>query len=318
MFDRYKRFIDFLLRTNKLRSFSMFFVLAVMLWFFFQLEKTYQYELVVPVTYNNLPQDVLNVSNNRDTLLIKIKASGYQILKKKFNSNGIVIDYNKLKTNNKRQWFPDENKNLIVYQLGNIQQVYQINPKQVTIKGNEKHKKEVVVKTDVEIDFKQGYKKTSKARIEPEKIWIFGSKEQLRKIDTVYTKKYTLSEIDDSISMELQIILPEKIKASALKISYKLPVDMLIEENVQVKLQAKNVPELYNLVLFPKKVNIKYIVFKKDYKAIDKSKFDVHIDYSKRFIVRNDTFIKPEWNNLPKQIIKHTITPDTIAFLLIK
>ena len=316
MDKKFSFFFNFLWRNNKLHTFILFFLLSVFLWFLSQLGKTYRYDLAVAVRYTHLPEDVLMEPSGADSLHLKIETGGYQILKMKLFKPSFSIDYNTIQLENKNEWKPAKNIRILNELLGDEQKIIQIFPEKISIIKNKQDKKQVRIAARVEIHYKQGYKNSSVAQLNPDRIWIFGSEELLQSIDTIYTESFKLKQIDKDVDISIPLIIPEGIKSKVTKINYHLPVNMFIEGSQKVELRAVNVPPSKNIIPFPKKVNVTYKVFKKDFKRIDSKNFDVIIDYNNRYNNEKDNLIRAQLYKYPKEIFDYQIVPEKIAFLL--
>jgi hypothetical protein len=94
--------------NNRPLIFLVCLMIATVLWLVKAMEKHYESTVSMPVEFTNLPQDKVLVNTPPSRLIIKLKASGFTLLRQKFGLTLIPINFNvKLFTNNAL-----ENKNL--------------------------------------------------------------------------------------------------------------------------------------------------------------------------------------------------------------
>ncbi len=303
------------MRNNKLRTFLLFLLISASLWMAFQLTKTYQYQLKVPVTYTDLPADYHQSFFLKDTLKIQVSATGFQLLKYKFSQPELQLAVKKLGLLKQQAWSPEKYKQEISAQIGQNMMIENILPAQISLKGKEVFKKKVAVLPNVVIRFKQGFRNKVKAKLEPDSLWVFGPEKEIDTITDIKTDFYEFSKVSQDVQKDLALKLPQHIKVSQKKVSYYLPVGELVEDTLLMPVEVLHKPKQTNLVLMPEKVLVKYKTFKDDYAGVDKKDFLIVADFNKRNMLKNGAYLFPVIKQAPLKSFEVQVYPEKISYL---
>jgi len=319
MNSRLSIFINFLLKNNKLRSFLFFFLVSLLLWVLSQLSKTYYYTLKVPVVYYNFPADTYSDISNTDTLLVKIKGSGYQIIGLKLKKKILKFDVKKHDLIHKKTWIPETLKNQIQHEItGEANTILNIAPDTIFFKENNWYKKKLLIRPQVEITYKPGYKNTEKYSLLPAFVWVFGSKENLDTLSYINTQKYHFNKVRLDIDKDLELLIPSDVKSNLKKTHFHLPVDQFLEDTLTLPVRIVNFPKNQKIIIFPDKAQLKYKLFSKDYKRLNPDDFKLVVDYNKKIKIKDEWRLVPQLIKHPDVIFDYQISPKNIAFLIKK
>jgi hypothetical protein len=306
-------FINFFLKQNKFKTFTVFLSIAVLLWFFSQLSQVYHYEILLPVKYVHQSDDFL-LKNNIDTIRVKVDASGLKLLKIKLTKPNyhVAVDKNMLI---KGYWNPTNFKNEINLVLGNEISIKNISPQKLIIKENNLTKKLVKVKLNLSVSYQQGYKNVSEPKLTPDKVWLFGDKKQLDTISFISTKIIELNNVFEDVHQQTELIFDKGIKSNNKNVSIDIQVDQFLELEDETVVQVINLPENTRLIPFPKKVKVKFKVYKSNYKKYMHKDLEVGIDYNK-ILQTKDSLIEIQILKKPTYIFDISINPNKVVFLV--
>ena len=87
-------------------------------------------------------------------------------------------------------------------------------------------------------------------------IKIFGQDKALAKIDTIYTEYSTLTDITDTMSTRVALVLPKSVRTETDSITIRIITERFTEKKFIVPLHVLNVPEGVHLRLFPNEVEV--------------------------------------------------------------
>ena len=87
-------------------------------------------------------------------------------------------------------------------------------------------------------------------------IKIFGQDKALAKIDTIYTEYSTLTDITDTMSTRVALVLPKSVRTETDSINIRVIAERFTEKKFIVPLHVLNVPEGVHLRLFPNEVEV--------------------------------------------------------------
>jgi len=310
MESRIKNYLTFFLTNNTFRNFLYFFLISVSLWFLSRLSDKYTYQLKIPVLYYDQDYKAYPPTFSQDSLKVEIEATGFQLLKLKIKKP--VFNY-QITEKSRKNWNPGEKEYNLRKLLGKNIKIIKIKPETINLWHKNSTQKRVPVKVHVSLDYKPGFKNTSKPEISPTTILIVGKKEFLDTVSHINTKNYQFNQIDNTLEEKLYLDLPPEIKSNTSYISFKLPVDQIIEEekkiNVSIDESMRN-----NIMILPKKVQIKYSFFKKDYEKI--KKFPIEIILDKKAVYQKDSKVPLKLKKKPKEILQYQIIPEEVTLLI--
>ena len=308
---RFSIFLKFLTRQNKLRTFLLFFLIAALFWILMQLGKTYVYTFKVPVSYQNLPPEYYKGFLPNDTVSVKLRLSGFKILRYKMLKPTLNIDVQKSGMLDKHLWHTTNHLSKIEALFDENTHIISVSPKRLSLKIKAVHKKQVPVYPDVSITFKAGFKNKQKAVWQPDSLWLFGQPAVLDTIVQVRTKTYRFDKINHDIDKKL-IVKPIKgVKFNTESIRYRLPVSEIIEDTLNLPVTILDKPAHSRVLLFPKKIKLKFKVFKENYKRIKPEDFQVAISFRS-----NSKYWVPKLIKHPASTFDFSFTPDKISYLI--
>ncbi len=275
--------------------------------------RTYVYTFKIPVQYNHLPDRFYKGFLPHDTIMVQVKTNGYLILKNELEPSVFTLDIKKNNLLFQKKWQPEKFKYQINALLGERVQIISIKPKTILFRIKAVHKKKVPVTADVLIHFKPGFKNRSKAILKPDSIWIYGEKPTIDTISIVKTRHYDIKDVGKNVSKMMKIKKLAGVKYNFDRVSYQLPVDEIIENTITLPVAVIGAPKNLKILLFPKKIKLKYKIFKNKFKQIAPSDFQVRVSYNPK---------QNQWQTYlgrhPKGTFDFSISPDKISYLIKK
>jgi hypothetical protein len=240
---------------KKILSISFIALFSIALWISIALSEPYVSTIIIPIEFIDLPNNCsVGFSSNSD-IYMQVKASGWELakleLKKKVSYN--VSVYKKIgKHRNNLIDFIDDNP-----WLTSAFQVIQIAPGQIEYEIEKVGMKHVPISGNIKLDFKPGFGMTSKVRLFPSSIDIYGPQNLLHHIDTINTEYKEFSSINDNISLDLLLKVPDGITIPNKLCTIEFEVQKIVEKVFYgIQVEVRNVPNSKKLVLFPGEINV--------------------------------------------------------------
>ncbi len=263
------------------------------------------------MSYTNLPDQYYKGFLPNDTLKVKARISGYQILKNKMDPPHFILDIQKNGLIKSHQWQPPAFKNQIKQLFGNHISIIDIWPQTVKFNVKAVHQKKVPVVPDVDLSFKPGFAPKSKALIEPANVWVYGKQDILDTLQFVTTRHYDIKNIGKNVSKKLTIKKIDGLKYNKEVVLYKMPVSEIVENRIMLPVVVSGKPANVNLLLFPDKIKLKYKFFKNDFEAIDTNAFRLKVQYD-----LSKKHWKVKLDKHPKDIFEVQIIPNQVNYLI--
>jgi hypothetical protein len=305
-------------KPGKATAFFICLGIAALLWVLQALNTVYNYTIIVPVTFKNLPQNKKPLTRVPNQLSVDVKASGLKLLlvlaSKPFKS--IEVDFNTLKSDNKQQNYILTGsginfKNSFKFET----QIKRISPDTLYFSEKNGYQKNVPVKVPLFIKCSQGYG-YKKPIITPAFITIWGDTAVLKNVDTIYSQPLNLVNINKSHQSHLVIIKPNSyISTSEGEVEIAIEVDKLIEHRISLPITAINSEKFKQINIFPAKVNVKFTSLQNVFSNSDTALFRASIDPAK---INSNNKCNVILSTIPSNVNILSIEPKDVEILIIK
>lgn len=251
---------------RRLFSFLICLLIAAFLWLINALNRTYTRTLAIPVNFIHYP--VNKHINNRlpKYIMADVRASGAKLLmllmQKSLNEITIdVADVVALKGRNDRAAVST------VSVIGNLSrllntdvEVIKIKPDSIHFVFGKTYTKKVYVKPHVQINYENSEAIYRKIKTHPQFIELSADSATLAKIDTVYTEKIVLNDLNKNIEQPASIELPEEMNdfvvMSHPRVLLRINLDEFVERTLRVPVEAVNPPAGMVVKTFPSSVQV--------------------------------------------------------------
>jgi len=325
-------FLHFLVKQSKeLREnkdvfiFSGFLFLAACFWVLNALQKdNYTNDLTYPIRYSNSTSTELIQGNLTNELTIRLRGSGFSLLRYQVNNSfiPIVIDIKGLnryqKKNEKGAYVVTRDyKNIISSQLINDAELMSVSPDTLYIPLISKKEKKVPIVQNIEVQFDHQSQLADNIILNPDSIMISGPEWAVDSINQVFTKEYTFSKLKDTVSQNLDLITLENINFSTSQTNVTIPVEQFTEANQYVPIETIGLPKELALKTFPTEVKVSYHVglSKPIFRPSD---FSAQIDLSGHELDKLPSRLKVKLNKQPEIINAVTYSPVFVEYLIEK
>jgi len=307
-------------KPGKTTAFFICLFVAAFLWLVRSLNTIYTYNLKIPVSFKNVPQNKKTLHSLPEYLNVDIKASGLKLFFILANRplKAIDIDFNNLKTSNKQQNYilsPSTVNFKNSLRLDAV--IKQISPDTIYFIEKSGFQKNVPVKVPLEIKCLPGYGYKT-PEVYPTFVTLVGDTSQLKGIDTIYTQPLYLNNLSENVDKKISLIKPaERIYTGINEINVKVTVDRLIEQFVELPVSYLNVdPDVKSINIFPSKVKVKYTVLQNNFNNSDTALFKATINPSR--INKTTNKAPVTLTTVPGNINILGIVPPDVEILIIK
>ncbi len=299
-----------------------FLLLSVFLWLLINLSKEgFSASISYPVNYEQAPEGYRLVNNPPANLQVVLKGRGFDIIKSRLRSwDPLAIPLSEVSLNDTGAYILNtvDHQSLISSELGDNLNITQISPARIGLKFSRIKQK----KFKVHLNYKKNFSKFKSLYrtpvIRPDSISIWGTESELAKIDSVGTKLLKLNGEEDSVSLMVELDLPEsnQLEFSHKSVKVKLSFTSLTEGTLEIPVRIRNVPADYSVTIIPKRVRLTYQVAINDFAKIEAEDFDCYVDL--RNLDANPEFLIVKLNTLPALIRNYSIDPVRVEYILTK
>ena len=289
-----------------------------MLWVLQALNTVYNYTILVPVKFKNLPQNKKPLIQLPNNISIDIKASGLKLALALANKpfKPLEIDFNSLKSINKQQSYVLTSNTINIKSVFKFEtQIKRINPDTLYFSEKNGYQKIVPVKIPLNLKCTQGYG-YKQPIINPAFVTIWGDTSTINKIDTIYSQAVNLINIHQNYHADLAIVKPNlAINISNDLVNVSIEICKLIEQTITLPIHVSDIPNTKQIAIFPSTVHVKFTSLQNSFINSDTLLFKATINPLK---VNANNKCPIILKALPNNITVLTIEPKDVEILIIK
>lgn len=271
------------------------------------------------VNYKNLPKNKASKIKLPTFIIAEVKCTGWEYIfyqRRKKQNNSIDINYDSI-TGLKTDYKIFETNKLIALlqnRLDDNLKIIHITPNEIPLSFTDLAEKKVPVIFNKRISFAKNYEPITTFSYAPDSITIRGAESVIKNLEAWYSDSLIHVNLDKSISGNIGI---KKIEDKAFVfsdslINYDLRVDRFTEKNINVTVNAINNSSDKDILLLPKKVDLKFILPLKDYEQISADDFEIVADFNED---AKNGLVKLTVLKHPKGIKQISIYPKTVEYI---
>lgn len=313
--------------NKKLNIFLICLATASVLWLMVKLADTYNHNVVFSVTYKGIQKNKILVPSSDTIIIAGIQSSGYniiydRILKNKYN---LQIDLNQYRAAYNGKFYEINietatlsNRILSFFNPG--EKLVSLYPGNLRVKLEKAYTKKVPVKVNVNMTFKKQYSIYKDIYLNPDSVFITGSKKIIDYINFVETESQELKDLSENTYLILKLINPMSnfsLRYSADEVKIYIPVAQYTEEFVDVPLVFDSVPGNFQVIAYPDKVRCYFLVSIPDHKKIAVDDFKAGFREADLFHSKHN-IDKVILKKVPSYARVQRIEPDNVEYLIRK
>lgn len=254
---------DFLLGLlgKEVLIFLCFLVLSGIFWLVMALNETYEKEVQVEVQLVNIPKNVVITEELPSLIKVTVRDKGYQIGSYLYGKvlKKLKIDFNTYSNGKGGGGMTNTELQRLLYQrLYGSSKIVSIKPDRLEFQYNLGRNKKVPVKLLGHIVPAKGYY-LAKAAFEPDSVVVYAVKPLLDSISVVYITPQQVVNFRDTVRREVPLRKIAGAKVTPQTVRMTLTPDVLAEEEVEVPIEAVNMPEDKVLRTFPQKAKVRFV-----------------------------------------------------------
>jgi len=260
------------------------FVMALVVWIHVATEKTYNYELNLPVTEIALKDDLALSRKPPDSLLVTVSATGKQLLRRKWRNEGLRI--NAVQYQAGRYSMPLSSANTsFAYQTSDVTLEDVIFPPTVQLEIDLESSAEVPVVADLELSAAEGFAIGQDMVVTPPATELLGPRSLLRRVNTIFTEYKNLGGLRNEVVINLALIAPEgygfTMQPESVTVTVPVvPVKTRVYEALQVV--VFNAPAETGIVTRPGSIRAEITGPPTDIDLLNRNAVTVSVDYRER------------------------------------
>lgn len=323
------RILDYIQPRLNRRSvaFLLCLLLSVLFWVLTSLSKEYVDEINIPISYQNVPDDLLISNEPTAVVKAKVKGFGFDLLWYWFRFEKLEIpvkaDPSELRSIRRQgkefHYVLTRGKNGRMESMEDGQlEILNIFPDTLFLKFTPKFTKLVPVKLNAEITFAKQFGMISRFVFIPDSILLVGPKKDIDTISFVLTKPQSWLDLNESLTTEVELMkysnLPF-VSFNQTNVQIELNVVEFTEGSVMVPLRIEaDRPE--TVKVFPQEVEIKYQVPLSSYDNVSADQFQASVVLNDKSF--GNTSLTVSLHRQPEAVTQIRIIPSQVEFIIQK
>ncbi|MEW6507293.1 MAG: hypothetical protein AB1432_06050 [Bacteroidota bacterium] len=228
---------------------------SILMWGTISLSGEFTSTISVPVELIDLPKNYTKGAVSDKNVYLRLRAKGWDLAKLTITGNEEFLISAKRQSGKHRVSLRDELENNTW--LTSSFRIIEIAPSTIQFEVDRIITKDVVVKANFLVNFKESFGIASEISITPNRIEISGSENQLRSIDTVFTELKEFDELSEPVNETLNLVKIDGIDYSTDKCKIEFDVQKIVDKSYDdIDVEIRNVPQSKELVLFPGKISV--------------------------------------------------------------
>jgi len=317
VFSWIRRFFAKLLTKDAL-VFLFCLLLSGIFWFGISLQESYEKEFKIPVSFINVPKNVVFTSAETDSFTITVSGKGMDLLTHAATGHAVKLDFSKYANK-------DSGKIVVTYadvqkrvrQSFGTSKITTAKPDRLTFYYNYGQSKRVAIKLQGKaVPDKNRY--LAQVIFKPEKITIYASRKILDSIQYVRTMPLNVVNFQDTTTVQVALKSIRGVKMVPSTVSVTLCPDILVESGIEVPITTINTPKGVILRTFPSKVRVKFVAGMGKTRAVKADDFVVEANYND-VVGKSDNKQKScplTLRSWPKEINKPTLELSEVDYVI--
>lgn len=316
--------ISKLVRHKDFRLFLVFVVISLLIWLSEQFRKEYVLTVNCPIKCYNIPEHYTINEANIPMVQLTIRGDGFGLFA--IDDDHLTLDIDVENANKKfisnvinavispQRYLSSFQKNINNETL----ELVNISPDSIYIPLLTLQKKRVpvIVRSNAKPEAQHIF--SSEPLIEPSSVWISGTNDKIDTITALMSEEHDNMLLHDTVSIELNIEVPEGVNVSDESVRVTYYVEPFTEKSVKASINAINVPEGYIFKPFPQTVRVSFSVGINSFEKITENDFVFTADLKDVKPGSGASRIKLRLQSSPKGVINISYSPMFIEYLLVK
>ena len=184
------------------------FIMGLLVWIHVATEKTYNHEILLPLTEVNLKDSLSLGIEPPDSILVAVTATGKQLIRRRWRTAGLRLNATQFDLGRHRASLTTENLTLADPQTS-VKLASVISPRQIYLDVDQETSRMVPVKSNLVAEAGDGFAIGREIRIQPEEVTLSGPSRSLARVQYVSTAPNRLSGLRNNVTIKVPLVIPD-------------------------------------------------------------------------------------------------------------
>lgn len=248
-------------RGRNVITFTVFLAVSTAFWFITALNNEVQKEFEIPLRINNIPNNVMMLSNVPLTLSVDIKDKGTSLLRWEWGKLPLLeIDYSQFQNNGR---YISMNNTLLTglvrSAFGGATNIVEVKPDSLSLSytTHQGVKKKIDIVADISVS--PQHTLSGQLRLSTDTVRVYSAGNIPADLH-IRTDSVQLSALTDTTYIDVQLISPPGMKVIPETVRLMVPVEPLIVRRRSIPVQVVGEPDDVRVLTFPSTVEVSYTV----------------------------------------------------------
>ncbi|MFP4288910.1 MAG: CdaR family protein [Bacteroidales bacterium] len=316
---------------KKIYIFLLCLLFSFISWLFTKLSGETNTTLPVEINVVNTPREVVFVQRSDSVFFIESRATGLKILNHRLTNNikGLNIDFyalQKMMRNEQSLYYYTANQMEMRFSMVSnfSRNALTAKPDTIFFLAREASSKKIPVKPNTEITFRPGFGLYEKPLLQPDSVTIYAPENITDTIHFIETQPLKAENLSKDLHESLRIKsfpVQSGIHLSHEEVNVTLRVEEYTESMLELPLTIKRCVDLdttrTEILLFPEKVAVYYLIALKDANKLNHSMLEVSVECPEASLL-NANRLSAEVTKKPEWIEVLRVKPAEVEFVLIE
>lgn len=266
----YRKFKEDLRTTTgrNVLTFLVFLLISTIFWFLMALNDEIQEDYKVPLRLEGFPQNVTVISGIVPTVNVTIKDKGSALAKFAWGSKPVLkLRYDEFSRPRDNHLLLSEAQlnSALRGIFGTSASIVAVRPDSLHLYYTTNPGIPVKVIVDADITTLPQYEAFGSPKISEDSVMLYSNLKERLQIKELATAPISLSQLSDTTTVEVNILVPEGMKAVPSKVKVTFPIEPLVTKTRKLKIEPVNLPDGLRLIPFPAIVEATYLLPKSTY-----------------------------------------------------
>lgn len=285
------------------------------MWYYHAMNTTRNNTLVVPVVYTGVDASVMMEKELPSSITVVVRENGKRIRMLRKTNPQITLDLTRQMGNESGELTisTERLKERVDVILPGTSQLIELRPELIHTTYVRQRQKKVDISMAADLKTQPEYQIQS-ISMNPNSILVFGSREQLKAIQTIETEPEVYKHLKDTDILTMALVAPEGIRLEKDSVEVTVISERFTEKKMTLPIEVRHIPEGKSIRLFPQKVEVKMSVGTKYFQDINEDHIRVYTDYPTTH--RNQLEVKVEVES--KHVSNIHYSPKTVEYIIEK
>lgn len=267
-------------RGKEVLLFLVFLMISYIFWLLLTLNNEMQEDIDLPVEITEIPDSVTIISDTPQSIKVSVRDKGSSLMK--YRMGGIRpmrISWNAYSSaKNKFLLNKADLGAMLRDYFGSSSQIVTMLPDSISLSYTSNPGRRVALKIDADLKPIFGSIINGPLTASTDSVWLYSVEDLPHELTSVITMPIVRGSLSDTTDITVRIKPIPGVRIIPDEVIVKVPVEPLIARKQMAEVIAKNMPPELNMLTFPSRVEIAYLIPMSEYNS-EPYEINAYVDY---------------------------------------